>query len=163
MILLYRIDDRLLHGQVVEGWLPETGANCVVIVNDELAKDNERQKVVTLAVQEDTRVHFFSLRDAVDGLGRIAVDADARALVIFAGPRDLLGLLDRGLKAPQVVNVGGLHYAVGKLSLGRFMTLSDEDKEALSGLLKHGVHLDARSTPWDEPVDIVSQLTETTP
>lgn len=158
MIVLYRIDDRLLHGQILEGWLPATESDCVVIVNDELAQDLERQNIVTLGLAQDFEVLFLKVQESLDRIKTLADDAKRRALVILAGPQDLLKLLGFGLNKPAEVNVGGLHYGLSRLSLGRFMTLSDEDKKALVELMSLGVRLDFRSTPWDEPLDMASQL-----
>lgn len=160
MLVLYRIDDRLLHGQVLEGWVPETQANFIVVVNDELAQDHERQRIVTLTLSAQIGVLFLKTREALTRLKEIDEDSKSKAIAIFAGPQELLQLLNSGLRCPKKVNVGGLHYAVGRLTLGRFMTLSLEDKEALRRLLDLGIQLDARSTPRDEPVDIEAQLRE---
>jgi PTS system mannose-specific IIB component len=156
MIVLYRIDDRLLHGQVVEGWLPQTKANCVVLVNDELAKDLDRQHIVTLALPREITTYFYMKKDAVNPLKKIAFDDTIKALTIMAGPQDLLDLLELGLELPSVVNVGGLHYGLSRVSLGRFVPVEEKDRKALMQLKQMGIQLDGRSTPWDEPVDLLS-------
>jgi len=163
MVVLYRIDNRLLHGQVLEAWLPATGANCVGIVSDEAAADPIRQRVLTLCVPEGVRTFFWTAAKAPEGLRKIEADASTRALILFPRPHEVNSVIEGGAPVPVQINVGGMHYAMGKLTLGRYVTFSDEDRRELQRLMGRGIGLDARATPHDAPVDLAAALGEVFP
>jgi mannose/fructose/N-acetylgalactosamine-specific phosphotransferase system component IIB len=158
MVVLYRIDNRLLHGQVLEAWLPATGANCMGIVSDETAGDPVRQRVLTLCVPEGVRAYFWGVAEAPEVLRKLEADPSARALILFPRPHEVNAVLEGGAPVPAQVNVGGMHYAIGKLSLGRYVTFSEEDRRELKRLLERGIQLDARATPHDAPVDFAATV-----
>lgn len=158
MVVLYRIDNRLIHGQVLEGWLPLVKANMIVVVSDDYASDAARQRVVTLTVPQEVGVVFWTIKQAAHHLAAIEADADKRAMLLFSGPAQVVELLQVSSFALKEVNIGGMHYAMGTFSLGRLMTFTDADRNALKELRRLGVGLDVRATPWDERLDLTVEL-----
>lgn len=159
MIVLYRIDNRLIHGQVLEGWVPFAQANTIVLVSADYAADEDRQQLLRSAAGPSIELFFMDPAQAAGKAGTMQSNPELRAIFIFAAPHDLLKFLDSGGLKPKEVNVGGMHYAISRLTLGRYQTFSDEDRQALGRLSQMGIRLDGRSTPWDEAVDMASLLT----
>ena len=158
MVVLYRIDNRLIHGQVLQGWLPHISGNLIAVVSDEFSKDALRHDLAVGAAPQGVRVAFWTHQEAVRQSVLIGADGEIRALFIFPAPKDLLDYIDAGGAIPKEINIGGMHYALGRLTLGRFQTFSKEDKAALCRLQEIGVKLDARATPWDDPIDLAPML-----
>ncbi len=139
-----RIDNRLIHGQVIETWIPFTNAKRLVVANDELAKDVLQQEIVSLAVPTSVETSFVSVDDAVAELDE--EDEYADTLVLFATCRDARKAYDNGLEF-TFLNIGNLHYSPGKRQLCAHIALSSDDEKCLSFFSKHGVELDFRCIP----------------
>src|SRR3569832_149351 len=128
-IALLRVDDRLVRGQVVEGWLPSLKAALIIVACDAAAAQ-------ALASPQM---------------------AAGRALVLVPGPGEALALLKLGVAVARV-NVGGLHFTVGKVQLGRALFLDEKDKAALREIAARGVKLEGQPLPSDPEEDLAVML-----
>ena len=155
-IVLVRIDDRLIHGQVIEGWLKIVRANHIVVVSDEAAQDAFQKALMQMAVPEDVQVSILGLQDSVSML-RDKVSAAERILVLLPGPKEALELVERGVVF-ESINVGGMHYVQGKEQVTRSVSLSQEDRKLLQSLSQKGIMLEGRATPSDESLDFRALL-----
>ena len=154
-IALLRIDDRLVHGQVVIGWIPHLKTQVVVVACDAAAADTTQTMLMEMAMPERVALLVLPVAEAarrlVDGSDR------RKALVLVPGPREALRLLEMGVRC-ATVNVGGLHYTAGRVQLGKAIFLGDEDREALRSISQRGVALEGRALPGDPVLDLVSLL-----
>jgi mannose/fructose/N-acetylgalactosamine-specific phosphotransferase system component IIB len=155
-VVLVRIDDRLIHGQVVEGWLPVFRVQRIVVASDPAAADPTYRALMALSVPEEVALEVLPVAQAAKALEGPGVAAD-RTLVLVAGPQEALALLDAGARFDSL-NVGGLHYAAGTLQIGKAIFLSDEDMRALDAIAARGVRLEGRAVPGDTPVDVLSLM-----
>lgn len=153
MVALLRVDDRLVHGQVVEGWLPHLDVDLVVVVSDSAAADPVQTALMKMALPASTGLLVTTLADAPETLA----STPRRALVLVPGPREALSLLERGLAADRV-NVGGLHFTAGKVQLGRALFLDAQDKAALKAIAARGVRVEGRPLPSDPEEDLGAML-----
>ncbi|MHB9155512.1 MAG: PTS system mannose/fructose/N-acetylgalactosamine-transporter subunit IIB [Endomicrobiales bacterium] len=155
-IVLVRIDDRLIHGQVVEGWLKTIHASHIVVVSDEVAQDKMQQTLLGMAVPSSIRVTNLAVQEAA---GRIKdnIFEKERVMLLLSRPRDVLRLLEQGVKLPSV-NVGGMHYTQGKKQLLRNLSVDNNDVSDLKEIGRHGVELEGRVLPADERVNIIEVL-----
>lgn len=151
---LLRVDDRLVHGQVVEGWLPHLKAGLVVVASDAAAADPIQSTLMRLALPPAVELKVVPVAGAKDALAASTAKA---ALVLVPGPAEALALVEAGLKVERV-NLGGLHYAVGKVQLGRALFLDEGDKKALRALAARGVKLEGRPLPGDPEEDLAAAL-----
>jgi mannose/fructose/N-acetylgalactosamine-specific phosphotransferase system component IIB len=155
-VIFTRIDDRLLHGQVVQGWIPYLKATEVVVVSDEVASDDIRKSLMRISLQEDVGLNIFSVADAADYLKKAAASSE-RMLVLAAGPGELVKLAGDGVPF-ETINVGGMHYSMGKAQIGRALFMGDDDKAALKKLASLGIKLEGRGVPNDNQEDILRAL-----
>lgn len=139
----FRVDNRLVHGQVIEAWLPYTGARHLVVVNDDLAVDPLRQQIIGLAVPQRLLTHFIPMRKL---LGVLDSHVEEAMFVLLEHCRDAAQAHELGVPM-ETLNVGNLHYADGKRQLLPHVAVSVEDEGILRGLAAQGVHLDFRSVP----------------
>ena len=140
----FRVANRLVHGQVIEAWLPYTGAKHLVVANDALARDVLRQQIVSLAVPQRIVTHFIPVHELLLTLATCGDDC----FVLFATCRDARRACDAGV-AMNVLNMCNLHYAPDKLQILPHVALSAEDREDLHILREHLVQLDFRSVPTE--------------
>lgn len=143
----FRIDNRLIHGQIIETWLPYTRATHLVVCNDNLADDGLRQQIMLLAVPSRVRVSFVSTEKLKDVLERHVAERD-KTLVIFADCADAKAAYDSGVRFLRL-NIGNLHYAPGKRQICGHVALSEEDTACLRGFTSMDVTLDFRCVPND--------------
>ncbi len=140
----FRVDNRLVHGQVIEAWLPYTGARHLVVANDELADDIMRQQIIELAVPQRVMTHFISVKELAATLNSCGDDC----FVLFANCQDARRACDAGILM-QVLNMGNLHYAPDKLQVLPHVALSAQDREDLHVIQDHLVQLDFRCVPTE--------------
>ncbi|MEK7388806.1 MAG: PTS sugar transporter subunit IIB [Elusimicrobiota bacterium] len=153
---LFRVDDRLIHGQVVEGWVPFLKSDLVVVVSDSAADDEIQRALMRMALPPSVGLLVVSVAQAPKALASEQVVA-SRALVLVPGPSEALALLDQGVALDRI-NVGGLHFTVGKIQLGRALFLDKKDKMTLRTLAARGVRIEGRSLPTDPEDDILAAL-----
>ncbi len=144
-MIWYRVDNRLIHGQIIEAWLPYIGATRLVVANENLAGDALQQQIMLLAVPSRIRVDFLSLA-AVPAEVRSSEAHGERTLVLFASCADARVVHDAGLRF-GVLNIGNIHYAPGKRQICPHVALSEEDTVCLHTLADHDVILDFRCVP----------------
>ncbi|MCX5787072.1 MAG: PTS sugar transporter subunit IIB [Elusimicrobia bacterium] len=153
---LLRIDDRLIHGQVVEAWVPHLNAEAVVVASAQAAADETQKTLMRMALPDTVELHVLAPAEAAALLAS-AVLSGKRTLVLVPSPREARELVKAGLKVPSL-NVGGLHYSAGRIQLGRVIYLSDEDREDLRELVQRGIVLEGRAVPSDRRLDLASLI-----
>lgn len=146
-MIWFRIDNRLIHGQVIEAWLPYTRAKRLVVCNDELAGDMLRQQIMLLAVPSRITVDFVSL-DSLAASLKTRKPEEEKTLVLFADCADARKVYDAGVRFTSL-NIGNVHYAPGKRQVCSHVALSDADAACLRNLESLDVELDFRCVPND--------------
>jgi len=147
----YRIDNRLVHGQVIEAWLPHVRAKALVVANDELAEDELRQEIMSLAVPSDVKFLCCRVEETPGVLRRLhAENANQHALVLFASCADARAAHMAGLPF-SLVNIGNLHYGPGKEQVCEHIALGPEDRNCLKYFSENGVEIDFRCVPSTTP------------
>ena len=145
-----RIDNRLVHGQIIEAWLPFTGASNIVVANDELAADDLRQQIMSIAIPMGITIAFVGVEKAASYM-RAKQMLGKNTLVLLAGCSDACRAYHNGLEFNRL-NLGNLHYGPGKKQVCQHIALSKDDERCLETLSRLGVALDYRCIPSD-PVD----------
>src|SRR5699024_11413418 len=102
-ILITRIDNRLIHGQVGVTWSNRLVANCVVVANDDVSKDKVQQDLIDMVLPDVIQTRFFSLQKTID----IIQNASPRQKIflVVRDVQDALTLKENGVPIDQL-NVG---------------------------------------------------------
>lgn len=140
-IVFTRIDDRLIHGQVITGWLRYSNANSILIVDDQVAKDDFMLGVLEMSAPPNTKVIAMTISDAITMLKEDS--SDEKILILTKTPKPVLELVQGGLKIEHL-NVGGMGYKVGREKLYRNIHASNEEIEDLKTLDSLGVNVEFR-------------------
>lgn len=146
-LVLTRIDNRLIHGQVLEAWVPYVQANCIVVANDVLAANPLKKLMMKASVPSRMRVEIGTVAGSVRLLLGDTLE-NYRTLLLFGTPADALRAYRLGLNYQQL-NLGNLHADVGKERYSCTVFLAVEDLEDLTSLEAAGVRITARCIPAD--------------
>ncbi len=151
--LLVRVDDRLLHGQVVLGWGQRLAPRAYVIVDDDAAGDPWEREAFVAAAPPDAQVRVLGL--AAFGAGSGGEWPTEGTVVLLRGLGQLRRLIGRGFRPAGGVNLGGLHARPGSREVLPYLHLTAEDEADLIALLDEGLALYAQDLPgsarWEGP------------
>src|SRR5664279_2897606 len=147
---LVRIDDRLIHGQVVAVWLRALGAQRIVIVDDATARDDFLREVLTLAAPQGVPVE---VHDVATGAARvIALAATSEPVIVLARtPRTVLELRRAGVPI-EVVDLGGMGSGPGRRRLHKTISVSPDELRELRELEQMGTRVEIQIVADDRPI-----------
>lgn len=150
---LFRIDDRLIHGQVVVGWGQPLGVEFIVLVDDEVRSSEWEQELYRMGVPPSVSVVFASVEEAIGQLP--AWETDPRKGIVLTGDIDGMVQLCAGANAAITrVNLGGIHYREGRKERLRYVYLTDEEAAKLRALAAGNVEITAQDVPTGKPVPL---------
>ncbi len=156
-VVLYRIDERLIHGQVVMGWGPQLAVEHYVVVDDELATSEWEQELYRLGLPDTATADFLTVREARARLSDM--DADPRPTVVLTRTVSAMrGLAEGDALRGREVNVGGLHHAAGRTERVPYVFLGQAEEEGLRALVDQGAEVSARDLPGSRAVDLETLL-----
>ena len=143
-LVLNRIDDRLIHGQVVVGWGQPLNVAFIVVVVDEVAASDWEQELYRMGVPPDMEVRFHSAADAAPLLD--GYRTETRPGILLTGDiATMRSLVEHG--GVREVNVGGIHYRAGRTQHLRYVFLTAEEQEELASLATLGAVVTAQDVP----------------
>jgi mannose/fructose/N-acetylgalactosamine-specific phosphotransferase system component IIB len=154
---LFRIDDRLIHGQVVVGWGQPCGIGFLVLVDDEVAKSEWEQELYRMGVPPEMDLYFDSVESAARRLA--AYRADRRTGMLLTGDIATMSRLVDQAGGIATVTVGGIHHKPGRVARLRYVFLTPEEEGQLRALAGRGVAVTAQDVPSAAPVALTDVLT----
>ena len=144
-IILTRIDNRLVHGQVGLTWTATLGANLIVVIDDIAANDTLQQKLMeAVAKSSSVQIRFFTVDQFVSIMDNAT--ADQKIFIVVHSPIGVQRLLEKGVPI-KTVNVGNMHYERGKMPLNRKVYVDEADLEALKMIESYQVQLFIQDVP----------------
>ena len=150
-ILLTRIDNRLVHGQVGVTWTKTIGAN-LLLVADEACNDQLQQQLMSVTAKSSgAGIRFFSIEKTAAIIGRAA--PNQKIFIICKTPADVRRLVEAGVELKDV-NVGNMHFSEGKRSLSKKVYVDDQDMEDLKFLVSKGINVYIQDVPGDPKTKI---------
>lgn len=143
-IKLFRIDERLIHGQG-QLWISALGANLVIVADDDVCTNKIQQTLMKTVVPDSIGMRFFSIQKTCDVIHKAA--PHQKIFIVCKSPESALRLIEGGVPVNEV-NVGNVHNAEGKEKVSRFIYLDETDKNALKKLKnEHGIKFNTKTTP----------------
>ncbi|NMB14655.1 MAG: PTS N-acetylgalactosamine transporter subunit IIB [Gallicola sp.] len=153
-ILLTRIDNRLIHGQVATQWNNYVGSNLILVANDKVAADKMRQGLMDMAAPNGVDTRYFTLEKTINVIHK-AADRQ-KIFIICETPQDVLTLVEGGVPIKKV-NIGNMHMSEGKRQVVGVVSVDDADVEAFRKLRELGVELEIQKVPG-EPKENIEKL-----
>ena len=148
---LFRIDDRLIHGQVVVGWGQPLDIGFIVLVDDTVAGSDWEQELYRMGVPPEMEVYFHSASDAIVAMPKYLADS-RRGIVLTGDIATMQRLVDGGVVSN--VNVGGIHSKPGRVQRLRYVFLSPDEESQLRALAANGVKVSAQDLPGARSVSL---------
>jgi mannose/fructose/N-acetylgalactosamine-specific phosphotransferase system component IIB len=155
-LLLVRIDDRLVHGQVTQGWRSLLHPDRIVVVNDEAAASPWESELYEASAPEGVKVSVVTLSEAPAALAGWLEEGEG-LFVLLASPDDALRLYRGGFEY-DVLNVGGLHHREGRRRVFPYLCMDEGDEDAFRALAREGVGLECCDVPGSERKDLLEWL-----
>lgn len=156
-IVLFRVDERLIHGQVVLGWGRRLRTERYVVVDDALASSDWEQELYRLTLEDDAEILFLTVDQARGALSRLQ-EEPARTLLLTRDVQHMARLAGGGLLEGNEVNLGGLHHRPGRAEVRSYLHLDDADRDALRALAAEGVTVTGRDLPETSRVPLEALL-----
>ena len=146
--VLARIDSRLLHGQVATAWTKTVQPTRIIVVSDDVARDELRKKLIQQAAPPGVKAHVVPIEQMI----KLAKDdqhfGGQRALLLFENPEDVLRAVEGGVPL-KTINVGSMAHSPGKVQPNKVLAFSQEDIDTFDKLKKAGSNFDVRKVPSD--------------
>ena len=153
-LTLVRVDDRLIHGQVVAVWLKARPARRIVVVDDASARDPFLHDLLRLAAPQGVDVEVYETPAGIERARQLGADAEP-AFVLVLSPETALALREGGV-AFDVLNVGALGATPERRRLHRSVAASDRELAALRRLEELGTRVELQAVPAERPVTLAS-------
>jgi mannose/fructose/N-acetylgalactosamine-specific phosphotransferase system component IIB len=154
-LVLCRIDDRLIHGQVVVGWGQPLDVGFIVLVDDEVARSEWEQELYRMGAPPEMQIHFYAVDAAPAALP--AFTADERAGILLTGNVDaMLALVSKA--GVREVNLGGIHHRADRRQRLRYVFLSPQEEQVLRKMAELGATVTAQDVPSSRAVELPELL-----
>lgn len=154
-ILLSRVDNRLVHGQVGMTWANTLGANLIVVANDDVSKDSVQQNLMEMVISDAIGIRFFSLEKTARIISKAA--PRQKILLVIRTPQDALELVKNGVPIKKL-NIGNMHFSEGKEHITTNISVSKDDIQTFKELNKLGIKLEIQNVPNEHATDLMSSL-----
>jgi len=148
-IVLCRIDSRLIHGQVVTKWISQSGANRIVVISDELEKDEFMKSIYVMAAPPGIKVDTYGVET---GANEFLTNkfGEGKVLLIVPDLASLQEIIERGISLEKV-QIGGLGGGPNRKVVFQNITLDDKDVEILNNLAMKNTNIYFQTIPEDTP------------
>ena len=153
-ITTFRIDDRLIHGQVVTAWIAHSDAKQILVADDAAAKDTLQQSLLKMATPKKVDLKIMSLEDAKQLIQND--ESDTKTLLLVRGPKQALYLID-SCSDVKSINVGNINMKKGKRKILGNCWLNDEEEKDIR-LLAEKVEVEVRAAPNEHKQILVNLL-----
>lgn len=154
-ISVFRIDDRLIHGQIVTAWVNYADAKQIVVADDKASKDEFQQTLLKMATPKSVELYILNIDEAVKMLSES--DNSKQTLLLVRGPKEALALID-ACKDVKSINVGNLNMKKGKTKVLGNLWVEAGDVTAFGELNKKGITTEVRAVPNDKSLDVIELL-----
>lgn len=150
--VLARIDTRLLHGQVATTWTKTTKPDRIIVVSDNVAKDELRKKMIEQAAPPGVKAHVVPIKKMIE----VAKDprfGGTKAMLLFENPFDALCAIEGGVDVKEL-NLGSIAHSVGKVVVNKAIAMDQQDVENIEKILEKGVSINVKQVPSDSSENI---------
>ena len=159
-INVFRIDDRLIHGQIITKWIKDANAKMIMVVDDKAAGDKTQQMILKFAVPAGIKLEILSKEAAVK---RVAEDTtNTNVLMLVRNPKEANALVEMGLKVDRIIigNISNSKSEVGRTKLLDYIYVEPADVEAIKSLNDKGILLEVKAAPEEKaknPMELIAK------
>lgn len=144
-----RIDDRLIHGQVVTTWVNVHSIEQVIILNETVAQDKIQSNVLKMSAPSNIKLHIFSPEKFLEVIQKNPLSRNT--MLLFSSPFDVEKLVNAGYEIPSL-NVGGMRGNVERTQYTKAVSLTPEEKASFERLLAKDIDITIQMVPSEARV-----------
>lgn len=156
MILLTRVDHRLLHGQVAFSWTQSLGADCILIANDDVPQNDVRKTTIKLAKPQGVKLVIKNIEDSIAAL-KSGVTDKYKLFIVVESVEDAYKLAEAYPEIKEI-NLGGTKAEEGTKKIGKAVNVLPKEENLLKKLTEEGAQIEIRQVPSDKKIDITEVL-----
>jgi len=157
-ILLYRLDERLIHGQVFLGWANFLKAEKLVIINDRVSATPQEKELYLAHLPSPLKADVFSIKEGFKNILAGKFEKE-KTIIVMETPQDVLKLAQEGAKIKEV-NLGGMHFKEGRKQILPYVYINQEEMEVFDKLFKLGIEVFCQELPGSEKKDLKMLLSK---
>lgn len=154
--LIIRIDDRLIHGQVLVGWCSKFPIKKFIICDDEILRNEWERNLILSAASSDYSTEILSIKDTCQYINE-NLDSPISTMILVDSPKQIKRMNEIGLRLMRI-NVGGIHYREGRTQYLRFLFLSKEEVKIFKELMNDGYIFECQDLPTSKKLDLKKVL-----
>lgn len=157
-ITLTRIDDRLIHGQVMTAWVKKTHASRIVVIDDGVAKDDFMSEVLKMAAPSGITVDVYTISDALPALKGLLDDGrNDKIIILVKNPETIEAVIEGGIPIDKLI-IGGMGAKDGRSVFYRNISMSGDEKASIKRMSDKGVRVTIHIIPDQKEVDVKKYL-----
>ena len=153
---LVRVDDRLIHGQVVVGWGRAVHPDVIVLADDDVAQNEWERELYQMGVPDRIEVKFASIDETIQQMEEWS--SNTRKTIVLIGDVDSLARLCDGTTFIKDINLGGVHHEGDRRQRLPYLFLTEKEAQQLRGLVKRGIRVSAQDLPTSPPIELEDLL-----
>ncbi|MEJ2634946.1 MAG: PTS sugar transporter subunit IIB [Calditrichia bacterium] len=155
--ILWRIDDRLIHGQIIIGWCSQLPIAELIVCDDEIAETEWETNLLLMAAPPEIPSSVLSISDTISRVREIVIQ-EIMVLILMKSPFTLQKILKRGTKIEKV-NIGGIHFREDRSEFLSYLYLSEKEIKIFEELMGEGIRFECQDLP-NSPVYNLEKLLE---
>lgn len=150
-IVLVRVDNRLVHGQILSAWMPALDADGLLVADDEAAGNSLVQSAMAIALPPEVELEVVPTADARRAIEKLP--SGRRVIVLVRDVADAVRLVESGAPV-QRLNLGNVHFTRGRAPVSQAVYLSPDEVQVLKKIEAAGVEVELRTLPRDPSVPL---------
>jgi mannose/fructose/N-acetylgalactosamine-specific phosphotransferase system component IIB len=154
-ITVFRIDDRLIHGQIVTAWIAYSNAAQIIVADTKAANDDFQKSLLKMATPKAIKLLVLETDEAIKMIKED--DSNTKTLLLARGPKEALQLIEGGIMAEEI-NIGNINMKKGKTKILGNLWVDEEDVSNFKKLNEKGIRLEVRTVPNDRSQDVIKLL-----
>lgn len=151
MIKSFRVDHRLLHGQVAFSWTSALGADCILIANDAVMKDDLRKTSIKLAKPAGVKLVIKNVDDSIQAINSGVTDK-YKLFIVVESIADAYKLAENCSQIKSL-NLGGTKPREGTRNVSKAINVTKEEEQMIKELIDKGIDVEIRMVPNDTSID----------
>lgn len=152
VLKIARLDDRLVHGQIINNWCTSEDITEIIVINKEVANNDMRRIIIEMSVPQGINILFCDVNDALE-----IYEEEAKfesLMIIFENPFEILEFIENGGKLSSL-NIGGMSFKKGRKKLSTAFYANDDELESLKTIADKNINLEIRLLPTDRSINFL--------
>lgn len=155
-IIVSRVDDRLIHGQVATSWIRGNNIQVVIVVDDVISNNPTQISILKVSAPAEIKIYAQSIDKFVEKFNKGILD-NYRVMLVFENVKAPLQLIEKGIPIKSL-NLGGMRFKDGRRQITKALSVSDAEAEIIKKICEKGVEVEHRQLASDTKIDVQTLL-----